>query len=565
MKKTNEETVLPVGKEQLLTALAILQRCREGKHNLERRLVENDQWFRLRHWECMRRGAGNHQIEPSSAWLFNCIANKHAEAMDAFPSPNFLPREASDREEAKMLSAIVPVVLEHNDFEEVYSQVMDSKLKAGTGVYGVFWDPEAAGGLGDITVRRVDVMNLFWESGVTDIQQSRNLFHVELVDNEALLEKYPQLLGKLSPDNVGLGKYLYDDTVDTSGKSAVVDWYYKRRGRLHYCKFVGEELLFATENEPEFAQRGLYDHGQYPFVFDVCFRQEGSPCGFSYIDVGKSAQEFIDRGNQAILMNLLANARPRHFIRTDGAVNEEEYADLTRDFIHVDGNLGKDSILPVQGKSLSAIYVQVVKDKIDELKETTGNRDVSTGGSTGGVTAASAITAMQEAGSKLSRDHNRSSYRSYRKVCELVVELMRQFYTAPRCFRILGSGGRPSFVSYCNAGLVMQRLPGDLLRKPVFDIEISAQRQSPYARLSQNELAMQFYSAGFFDPARSREALACLEMMDFDRKEFVMDSIAANALAALPTPVPKADVTLAGENLITKNARQQVATAALPG
>ena len=207
---------------------------------------------------------------------------------------------------------------------------------------------------------------------------------------------------------------------------------------------------------------------------------------------------------------------------------------------------------------MSAIYVQVVKDKIDELKETTGNRDISTGGVTGGVTAASAITAMQEAGTKLSRDHNRASYRAFRKVCNLVVELIRQFYTAPRCFRILGEGGDVQFVSYSNGGLLMQPLPGDLLRKPVFDIEISAQRSSPYARLSQNELAIQFYNAGFFDPARSREALACLSMMDFDRKDFVMDTIAAGAAA------PKVQMHLTGENPITRQARAQAATAALP-
>ena len=159
---------------------------------------------------------------------------------------------------------------------------------------------------------------------------------------------------------------------------------------------------------------------------------EGTPCGFGYIDVGKSAQEYIDRGNQAIMMNMLANAKPRHFIRGDGSVNEEEYADLTKDFIHVDGNLGQDSILPVQGKPLNDIYVTVINNKIDELKETTGNRDISAGGTSGGVTAASAIAAMQEAGSKLSRDHSKASYRAYRKVCLMVIELIRQFYDSMR-------------------------------------------------------------------------------------------------------------------------------------
>ena len=525
-----------IGREEVLKANATLQRYREGKHNLEQRIIDNEQWFKLRHWECMRKGK-KEQVEPSSAWLFNCIANKHADAMDNFPAPNILPREASDKPEAQMLSSIIPVILDQNSFEETYDNVCDYKLKAGTGIYGVFWDNSAMNGLGDISIRKIDIINLFWESGITDIQNSRNLFHVELMDNELLESRYPQLHGKLSGSSPDLSKYIYDDTVDTTQKSAVVDWYYKRlqdgRVVLHYCKFVNDEVLFATENEPEYADRGWYDHGQYPFVFDPLFSVEGSPCGFSYIDVGKSAQEYIDRGNQAIMMNMLANAKPRHFIRSDGSVNEEEYADITKDFIHVDGNLGQDSIMPVQGKPLNDIYVQVINNKVDELKEVTGNRDISTGGTTSGVTAASAIAAMQEAGSKLSRDNNKASYRAFRKVCLMVIELIRQFYSLPRCFRIMGENGAARFVEYSNAGIQPQYQGVEHgvdmgYRTPLFDIEITAQKQSPYSKMSQNELALQFYSAGFFNPQMADQALACLDMMDFDRKQFIMQKISQN-------------------------------------
>ena len=476
-------------------------------------------------------------VEPSSGWLFNSIANKHADAMDNFPSPNVLPREEGDKAEAEMLSSIIPVILEQNDFEETYDSVWDYKLKAGTGIYGVFWDKDKLNGLGDISVKKVDIINLFWESGITDIQMSRNLFHVELQDNDLLIGSYPQLQGKLGNATMDISKYIYDDNVDTNGKSAVVDWYYKKKqnGRivLHYCKYVGDVVLFATENEPQFAERGWYDHGMYPFVFDPLFSVEGTPCGFGYIDVGKSAQEYIDRGNQAIMQNMLANAKPRHFIRNDGEVNEEEYADLTKDFIHVNGNLGQDSILPVQGKPLNDIYVQVINNKIDELKEVTGNRDISTGGTTSGVTAASAIAAMQEAGSKLSRDSSKASYRAFRKVCLMIIELIRQFYDLPRCFRIMGENGTARFVQYSNAGIQPQMQGIEMgvdmgHRLPLFDIEITAQKQSPYSKMSQNELALQFYSAGFFNPQMADQALACLDMMDFDRKQFIMQKIAQN-------------------------------------
>ena len=527
---------LPIGKEQVHKAQQILNTYKQGKANLEKRIVDNEQWYKLRHWECMRKSS-TQEVEPVSAWLFNCIANKHADAMDNFPSPNVLPREEGDKSEAEILSSIIPVILDQNEFEQTYSDVWEYKLKAGTGVYGIFWDKSKLNGLGDISISKVDLINLFWESGITDIQKSRNVFHVELCDNDALQGMYPQLTGKLSTPVIDVTKYIYDDSVDTTNKSVVVDWYYKKHQNgktiLHYCKYVNDEVLFATENDPQFSERGLYDHGLYPFVFDPLFKVEGTPAGFGYIDVGKSPQEYIDRGNQAIMKNMLVNAKPRFFIRKDGAINEEEYADTNKDFIHVDGNLGQDSILPVQGNVLNGIYVETINNKIDELKETTGNRDISTGGTTAGVTAASAIAAMQEAGSKLSRDNSKAAYRAYRKLILMVIELIRQFYDLPRQFRIVGENGIAQFVEYSNAGIQPQMQGMDFgidmgERVPLFDIEITAQKQSPYSKMSQNELALQFYSAGFFNPQMADQALACLDMMDFDRKQFIMNKISQN-------------------------------------
>ena len=579
----SEETRLPIEAEQLHAAWQLLGRYRQGKANLEKRIVENEQWYKLRHWGCMENRRKS-PVAPVSGWLFNAIANKHADAMDHIPTANILPREASDRSEAELLSAVIPVVLEQNDFDQVYDRVWDYKLKSGTGVYGVFWDKDKLGGLGDITIRKVDVLNLFWESGITDIQQSRNLFYVQLMDNDLLEQAYPWVMGRLG-GGMDVSRYVYDDAVDTTGKSPVVDWYYKKRQHgktvLHYCKFVGDTVLFATENEEAFRDRGWYDHGLYPFVFDPLFSVEGTPCGFGYIDVGKSAQEYIDRGNQAILQNLLVNARPRHFIRSDGEVNEEEYADLSRDFIHVQGNLGQDSILPVPVRPLNDIYVTVINNKINELKEVTGNRDISTGGTASGVTAASAIAAMQEAGSKLSRDNIKASYRAFRHVVLMIIELIRQFYDIPRCFRILGADGITRFVQYGNGKLAARHQGMDFgqdmgYRLPLFDVQVSAQKQSPYSKLSQNEMALQFFGAGFFDPARAQQALMCLDMMDFDRKQFVMEKVAQQAQAVTPMQpeaaavpmLPKRLEALGGnpeqEHSVTRKARQRVADAAAP-
>lgn len=603
-----EVVAQPIGQEQLRQANLTLQKYKEGKANLEQRVIDNEEWYRLRHWECMR-GKKKQQVEPVSAWLLNAIANKHADAMDNYPAPNILPRERDDVEEARRLSDIVPVVLEQTGYEGTYSEAWWDKLIGGTAIYGVFWDSGKLNGLGDIAVEPVDVLNLFWEPGITDIQDSANVFHLSLADNKALESSYPQLSGNLGGSTLDISKYVYDDNVDTSGKSVVVDWYYKKQvGQttvLHFCKYVNDTVLYATENDETMAKRGWYDHGKYPFVFDPLFRIKGTPCGFGYIDIGKGAQEYIDRGDQAVMQNMLSNAKPRYFIRSDGSVNEAEYGDMTKDFVHTDGNLGQDSILPIAGKGLSSIYLNVLDRKVEELKETTGNRDVSTGGSASGVTAASAIAAMQEAGSKLSRDSNKAAYRAFREIVLLVVELIRQFYDLPRQFRIIGANGEQSFISYTNAGLLPQAQGNDFgvdmgYRVPLFDIEIAAEKASPYSKLSQNELALQFFGAGFFNPQLTDQALACLEMMDFDGKDRMMQRIAQNgtlyqqlmqarqqavAMAqavdmqmgtnyagqilsgaqgqAQPGRVQKPETT-GGESSVTRNAREEAASRAEP-
>lgn len=524
-----------IGTEEVHRAADILRRYHAGKRQLEQRIIDNEQFWKLRHWQQMEKsGQGGNPADPqpTSGWLVNCILSKHADAMDCYPEPTVLPREPGDREEAGKLTRILPVILKKNGFKRTYSSAWWYKLKSGCAVYGVFWDAGKLNGLGDISIRRMDLLNLFWEPGVTDIQDSPHFFSTELQDREALEERYPQAKGKADRGGWTLSRYLYDDAVDTSGKVLVVDWYYHTRenGRrvLQYCKFVGDTVLYATENDPDMRNRGWYDHGRYPFVFDVLFPEEGTPTGYGYVDLCKSPQKQIDLMNQAILKNTLASATPRFFVRSDGAVNENEYADWTRPFVHTNGNLGSDSIAPIQTAGLDSVYVAILQSKIAEMKETAGNRDVANGGTAGGVTAATAIAALQEAGGKLSRNMIDDGYEAFSDVVTLCIELIRQFYSLPRQFRLLGVMGQEEFVSYDSRGLQPQAVDDGVVsgyRVPEFDLEVSAQDENPYKTMEYNQLALQLFQMGFFRADMADQALRCLELMDFKNKDQLMSSI----------------------------------------
>ena len=529
----DENTILPpVGRERIEELTRILQRYKTGKANLERRVVAAENWWKLRNSAEERKESslGDGGFRSKSGWLHNVIVSKHADAMDAFPEPVVLPREPDDSGEANALSSILPVVLAQNRFEDVYSDAIWQKLKTGTGVYKVTWDADKLGGLGDVAIHAVDLLNLFWEPGVKDIQESRYLFHTALRDNDLLSERWPQLRGALKANSFAATRFLYDDAVPTDGKSTVIDCYYKKweggRQVLHYVQYVGDTLLYSSENEGA----PLYEHGRYPFVFDALFPVEGSPCGYGFVDLCKNAQTAIDLMDSAFIRNTMVGAMPRYFKRQDAGVNEEELLDLSRPLVAVDGNLGDDALKIIDFRPLSGNYIEYQRERIRELRETSGNTETSTGNIAQGVTAAAAIAALQEASGKGSRDSAKTSYRAYGEIVELVIELIRQFYTLPRRFRILGKDGAQEFISYSNAAL-RPRSQGTLagvelgLRAPQFDIEVKARKASSYTQLSQNELALQFFNLGFFDPRQADQTLLCLEMMDFDGKEALVGRI----------------------------------------
>ena len=530
---------LPVGKKQIDEANDALKKYKAARGNLENRIVEDELWWELRHWETMRRDlrkCGKYTgPEPSSAWLFNTILNKHADVMDNYPEPVVLPREESDRESAKVLSQILPVVMENNDYHDTNSMQAWEKLKHGTAVYGVFWDQRKDNGLGDIDIRGIDLLKIFWEPGISDIQQSRNLFIVDLVDTDALEEQYPQYKGQLGK-TVDVKGYFYDDTVDTTGKSVVVDWYYKiSRGTatvLHYAKFCNDCLLYASENEPEYAERGYYDHGKYPVVFDTLFPEKGTPAGFGYVAICKDPQMYIDKLSANILQASLMATKKRYFVSTSTNVNPDDFADWNKQLIPVEGELSDTRIQEIKVSDVSGTYLDVMVQKIEEMKDTAGNRDVNSGGSGGsGVTAAAAIAALQEAGNKTSRDLISASYRAHTEIADLCVELMRQFYDVTRAFRITGMGGNYSFVQFDNSAIQEQPVgvgaDGETLyRKPVFDLKIRAQKRNPFSTMEANERAKELYGLGFFDPNRAQEAMGALQMMEFEGKDQVEQYVA---------------------------------------
>ena len=540
--------------DKVSEVLQILHEYKDGKTTVDMKATENQEWWRLRHWNVIqgKTEAGKAKVEVGSAWAVNSILNKHADLMDSFPKANVLAREADDEEEAQILSKILPAIEEHTDAEQVYNTAGYDFLIDGTAITAVLWDPMAHDGMGDIKKTNVDIHNVFWQPGIEDIQQSKYFFDVSVADVNDVKLQYPDIADRIGGGKQGfITEYIHDDNINHQNDIEIINCYYKKlemrpvlinidpqtvaqhlvpREILHMAIIIGDQCVFCSEDNPEY-QDGFYKHGKYPYVFRKGFPVKDSPCGFGYLDIMKYPQRDIDKLDQAIMKNTMMKAKPRWWVKKNADINKEAFADWNEEIVEVgSGDLGS-AVQQMDVDTLPAIVETHLEAKIDELKEISGNRDFSQGSTASGVTAASAIAALQEAGSKLSRDLNKAMYRGSREEYYLEIELIRQFYTEPRTFRIDDGSGRYEYMDYSNVNIAPQDITtpeGTRHKKSIFDLEVSAEKQSPFSRASQNETAKELYQMGLFAPDNATPALVCLDMMEFEGKEKIKQQIQQN-------------------------------------
>lgn len=536
-RKTESERTEKIGSDDVIAAFERMKEYQRSKASIDTKATSNQEWWRMRHWSQIQQKDTSEQ-KSTSAWLFNSLINKHADIMDNYPKPNVLPRTRDDEQDAQSLSEILPVVLEQNKYRNTYSTAAWDFVGDGACITGVFWDNSKNDGLGDITIKQVDVHNIYWQPGVEDIQDCKEVFTISIVPNEELEKIYPQMEGKTGKDFTKV-EYIHDDYRDDSNESIVVDWYYKvqqveevevaagvtlarPKTVLHYCKFCNGEVLYASENE-EGMEDGFYHHGKYPFVVRRLFPIKDSPWGFGYIDVMKSPQTYIDALDQIVSKNAFMTGDSRFWVREDAGIDVNDFADWSKPFVKFSGSNIDDVLKKIEVDTIPAFVVNHKTNKIEELKETSGNRDFSQGSTTSGVTAASAIAALQEAGSKLARDMIRQYYDGFEEENYLAIELIRQFYDEPRSFRINDGAGGYRFEEYSNQNMKARG-------RSIFDIQVVAEKQSPFSRAAQNETIKELYSMGLFAPANAEPALVCLDAMELEGGERIKQQIQQNSL-----------------------------------
>lgn len=525
---TEEREILPYGgklkPEFIAKALRVYRKYKGDKEGLNKRITDNNKWYKASYARTIN--TETNETEPATAFIFSAIENKYADAIDNFPVPNLLEREPSDTKTAKLLSQIIPVQLDMSGFKRVYKRNWRSKLKHGTAVYGVFYNEQSK----DIDIRSVDVMSIYCDMHIQDVQDSQFLFIVNAVENETLRMEYPMFSALFHGD---ASVESYSGAHSLEDRTEIVDCYYKKAdGTLHMIKFAGETVIDATE-DTEGYENGLYEHGMYPVIFDVLYPEEDCPFGFGIVDVIRNPQQYVDKLDGIIIKNALLSGKHRYLIKDNGKINEKEFCDYSKDIVHVAGDVDETNVRPIQANSLSNFIIEHRLTKVNEMKEVVGNRDFQQGATSNGVTSGAAITTLQQTGQKLSRSVIDDSYDAYKSLVIMIIELMREFYDEERVYRITNEAGETEFAEFNNSMLITETATRDVFGFPIdteykrteFDISIIPQRENPFTKEANNQTMLGLWNAGFFNPQNFDVSIIALQSMNFDGKEKVIEQL----------------------------------------
>ena len=148
------------------------------------------------------------------------------------------------------------------------------------------------------------------------------------------------------------------------------------------------------------------------------------------------------------------------------------------------------------------------------IKEESGANDFSRGSTSSGVTAASAIAALQEMSSKRSRMIVQQLHEAFRDCVRYEIEFEREYNILPREV-LLTIDGQQEVATFESAIMERQTKLGNVV--PIeFMISVKVERENRWSVTAHNELILQMVQLGVLQPGQA------VELMEFEGKEMIL-------------------------------------------
>ncbi|MBR0026250.1 MAG: hypothetical protein IJP37_03730 [Clostridia bacterium] len=482
------------------------------------RLDRCERMYRGEHWADVPMEYPN-EPRPVTPIIQSTIENVRADLMDQLPEAVITADDPDYENIAELLSAVIRENHAECAFEQEYARLAHDLLVGGYMVQEVGYDPSANGGLGGAFLRAVDSRAIMFDPCCEDIQDSRAIFKFTPHPRAWFRARYPELAGEMEADFFENTRP--EDPVlypKQSERILLIECWVREydrdanRYRVHMMKLGGGKLLEDSRNtKPE----GYFAHGKYPFTVTPLFPRKGTALGYGFVDMFETQQKFSDKLDQIVMKNALMASRNKLLVTGASGFDIDDLRDWSKE-VHRGENL--NGVTWFSTPPLPAYILSYIGSIRESIKEESGSNDFSRGGTTNGVTAASAIAALQEMSAKRSRTASRAMHGAFAEAVRMEIEVEREFAAFSREFT-LKNGGTPRRTSF-RAELLMKktRLKNHLPLE--FKVSVKVQRENRAAVAAHNELIFKMVHSGMITPEiglqlimfdAKAEALALLE------------------------------------------------------
>jgi hypothetical protein len=232
-------------------------------------------------------------------------------------------------------------------------------------------------------------------------------------------------------------------------------------------------------------------------------------------------QRYADKLDQIVLKNALMASHNKLLVTEASGFDTEDLRDWSKE-VHRGESL--NGVTWFSTPPLPAYIIGYI-DKIREgIKQESGANDFSRGMVTGGVTAATAISAMQEMSNKRARMIARMLHESFRDAVRFEIEVEREFNFFTRKVNVTIDGEQKE--STFESAMLVKRAPGNAMLPIEFYISVKAQQETKYSAMSQNELSLRMLQSGIMTPAQA------VELMVFEGKDQLLKQLKEQAQEA---------------------------------
>ncbi len=475
----------PEEEKAIKLAENLYKKAKQARSSYDDRWLDYYRIFRGRQWKDQRPAYRHAEV---INLVFRAIQSEVPIVMDTRPKLEFVPTEPGDLELAQILNDVLDSDWNDGNWLFKLTEIVYDSRFYGTGFGSLKYDPDASQGAGRIVFESEDPFCAFPDPHARNVNEKANYFtwaEAEPVDK--LKREYPDAKPYLKPDLIDLSAYdrknwsenmttraAGDSRTYTQGSSQYdldsKDECLKIQTYIHDLECIEEEIKELNKETGEetssYIQKLKYPNGRkiviandvlledgpleyddkkFPYLRLVNYVLPHEFWGISEIEQLESPQKIFNKLISFALDVLTLMGNPIWIVDTSSGVDTDNL--FNRPGLVVEKEPGSE-VRREEGVQLQPYVLQMIDNLKMWFDDVSGSNDASRGARPEGITAASAITALQDAQQTRVRQKMRNLDAFLQDMGKMYASRVFQYYDAPRVFRVTGLDNSTNYFKF---------------------------------------------------------------------------------------------------------------------